>query len=331
MNEQEFLAKYRTEKTMFQKWGEFVTQTIIEKLKLKLEYDYYKVIQIEPSPRIKTEESIITKAFYRKEKKDKYKDDPYGMITDKVGTRFVVLSLNDLSSVTEIIENVEDWDYSLDKDFESEKEGAPTTFVYQSIHYVVRLKTDKKIDDIIIKMDTPCEIQIRTILQHAYSELTHDTIYKPNKNAEPAVHRLMARSMALIETTDEMFKNAINKINENEEIKMELDAALKNIYKDNISSYEYESKINSLIFDSYSMLIDTVNVKNIIDYYSDSNNSYIFSKIKERNDILLYKQPLILLLYFLCEKYEYKTKELWPISSEFIRPIYMDLGISFDH
>ena len=29
-----------------------------------------------------------------------------------------------------------------------------------------------------IEKDTPCEIQIRTLEQHAYAELSHDYVYK---------------------------------------------------------------------------------------------------------------------------------------------------------
>ncbi|RWP54341.1 MAG: hypothetical protein EOR07_34055 [Mesorhizobium sp.] len=43
---------------------------------------------------------------------------------------------------------------------------------------MVRSKDELTFDGETIAAGTPCEIQVRTILQHAYSQLTHDTIYK---------------------------------------------------------------------------------------------------------------------------------------------------------
>src|SRR3546814_10997244 len=54
-------------------------------------------------------------------------------------------------------------------------------------------------------LGTPCEVQLRTLLQHAHSQLTHDTIYKPKTIASSHTKRFVARSMALIETVDDFF------------------------------------------------------------------------------------------------------------------------------
>src|SRR3546814_12228521 len=40
-------------------------------------------------------------------------------------------------------------------------------------------------------LGTPCEVQLRTLLQHAHSQLTHDTIYKPKTIASSHTKRFV--------------------------------------------------------------------------------------------------------------------------------------------
>lgn len=50
---------------------------------------------------------------------------------------------------------------------------------YQAIHYVVRLKEERaKLPEYARFKDLRCEIQIQTILNHAWSETSHDIVYK---------------------------------------------------------------------------------------------------------------------------------------------------------
>ena len=60
-----FLKKYWEEKPMFQAWGDYVQKYIFEKLK-EMNEDLSKIIKIQSSPRVKAEDSIIAKAFFRK-------------------------------------------------------------------------------------------------------------------------------------------------------------------------------------------------------------------------------------------------------------------------
>src|SRR5690606_22227118 len=101
---------------------------------------------------------------------------------------------------------------SKDKDFEAEREAHPLEFVYQSVHYVLKSKPGQAFNGVNLPAGLACEIQVRTLLQHAHSELTHDTLYKPKATAKPAVHRTVAKSMALIEATDEFFDEAMRKL-----------------------------------------------------------------------------------------------------------------------
>src|SRR3546814_12680755 len=79
---------------MYKAWGGHVTATILADLsKVNLPKSVDEFVQIPPKARVKTDSSLLEKAFYRPEKTY---TDPYNQITDKVGTRFVVLLERDI-------------------------------------------------------------------------------------------------------------------------------------------------------------------------------------------------------------------------------------------
>ena len=58
---------------------------------------------------------------------------------------------------------------------------------------------------------------------------------------------------------------------------------------------------------------------------------FIGSKIQGRiPDGLLFRQPSILLAYLMAAEQPTKAKSLWTFTPEELRPIYTDLGKSFD-
>jgi len=75
--------------------------------------------------------------------------------------------------------------------------------LYTAVHYVVNLKSPNRLSLKYIEEDLKCEIQIHTLLNHAYSETTHNITYK-----QP--HNLIIGKKALEEINDE-FKNLMQK------------------------------------------------------------------------------------------------------------------------
>ena len=167
-----FLKRYEEEKPMFKAWGNYVQKYIYNELK-KDSKDISKIIKIECGPRIKDNNSIIAKAFLRKNYENAYEE-----ITDKVGIRFVVMVNKQIHIIRKIIESSDIWYYSKDQDYEEAIEKHPDIFSYESVHYIVRNRHDIEDNGVLIKEGTPCEVQIRTLQQHAYAELSHDYIYK---------------------------------------------------------------------------------------------------------------------------------------------------------
>lgn len=320
-NEQiEFINRFQLEKKMYQAWGDYVANVIKSEI-IQKGINIDEVIKIPVIPRVKNEESIIEKAFFRK----RYKN-PYEEITDKVGVRFVVLIEEHIQIIKDIIESLDIWTYSDDVDYKRDVEKNPDLFVYQSVHYIVRNKNNIINNGENIIKGTPCEIQIRTLEQHAYAEISHDTVYKKSGMIDSKIKRMLSRSMALNETTDELFGKVYKMIAEEKRIYHEFNTLFKKYY----TFSEMSEKINKSIYDSIENFVYKYNIKTeeLNDFLE--KKKYITQNIKEKETLnILYKQPMIYLLYYLAKNYPEELKEEWFMTEDVLEMIYIDIGYSF--
>lgn len=138
--------------------------------------------------RIKTEDSLEGKL---ERKGNKYKS--LADITDILGVRLITYYIDDVDKVATAIERLfdVDWENSIDK----RKLHDIDSFGYLSLHYVCKMK------------DFPYrfEIQMRTVLQHAWANLDHDTGYKSGVEIPKRYMRSMSRLAGMLELIDEEF------------------------------------------------------------------------------------------------------------------------------
>jgi len=177
-----------------------------------------------------------------------------------------------------------------------------------------------------------CEVQIRTLLQHAHSELTHDTLYKPKTTVQPLVKRTIAKSMALIEATDEFFEQATKSIEKSEELQRQLLNYLYETYRENVGKQPGQERSNQLVVDAFIEILPQ-DIDFLISQIEEflKNKSYIFIKIKEQNGRRhFFNQPVVLLAYFLADNMPTQTQEHWPIESDDLGKIFSDLGIAYE-
>lgn len=327
MSQVEFTKRWQAEKDMYKAWGDHVTATILADLaKMNLPKSVDEFIQIPPKARVKTDSSLLEKAFYRPEKTY---NDPYSQITDKVGTRFVVLLERDIEVLCKAVEQNESWRASKDKDFEQERDVTPDVFSYQSVHFVVTASADIQVGEIVVKAGTPCEVQLRTLLQHAHSQLTHDTIYKPKTNASSQTKRFVARSMALIETVDNFFLQVMKEIEKaGEPLRQAMDI-LASTFEKAVGRTPVASKLNTFVLDAFEDKLSSISPEVLIEFLK--TKSYIPEKIAKRADeSLLFRQPAVLLIYFLANQHPNETKKRWPLTPGELQLIYEDLGFSYE-
>lgn len=148
------------------------------------------------SYRVKTKSSLDKKIT----SKNKYKK--LSDITDLVGFRIVAFYATDINAIAEMI----DREFIVDDENSIDKRRAiePDRFGYMSLHYIVSLNAIRdKLPEYINYKDFKFEIQIRTILQHAWAEIEHKLGYK-SKTSMPSE---IKRSLSILSGTLELIDN----------------------------------------------------------------------------------------------------------------------------
>ena len=138
--------------------------------------------------RVKTESSLAGKLERKGDKYASLED-----ITDLVGLRIITFYTDDVDKVAAIVQQLYevDWSNSVDK----RKLHELTSFGYNSLHYICRLKGGK----------IPFEIQMRTALQHVWSAIEHDIGYKGAVKLPPEYRRQFSRLAGMLELADDEF------------------------------------------------------------------------------------------------------------------------------
>jgi len=323
MTESEFKEKWESDKAVYHAWGKYIVKTVSQALE-STGKDLNYFLKIPAICRLKDDTSLIDKAYYRS---DKSYSDPYNQIEDKVGVRFVVLLLQDLNEISKIIEQDDTWSYDTCKHFEKDREKEPLLFTYQSVHYILHPKKEVTFEDINIPITTPCEVQIRTLLQHAHAELTHDAIYKNKRTIQPKVHRTVAKSMALIETTDDFFSDVTRLLNFGPLEENKILERLDGLYFSTTGIKSHTQKSSITIWDEFEQLIDEHLVDNIQAMLSE--NDFLSEIIKDRySESALYQQSTVFFIYWMLRKRKRRLLADWPFPKEILEPLANDLGIN---
>ncbi len=140
-------------------------------------------------------------------------------VTDLVGVRVVTFFEDNVEEIASLIERSFGIDYqnSTNKMNMAEHDR----FGYRSLHYICFLK-----DDPTFRF----EIQIRTILQHAWAEIEHDLGYKAGDLASQKIRRRFSRIAGLLEIADQEFVS----------IRRELDDYVRSV-KENAQAVELDA------------------------------------------------------------------------------------------
>lgn len=282
---QKFQTYLETHQDAFKAWGSFVTTHILQKLN---EQSPDVSLKIKPEPRIKEISSAVAKIGR------KNYQDPIREMTDLVGVRFVVLLAEDITKICQAIESI-DWNYRISRDFKKEIESAPNAFDYQSKHYEIRPKQPFIYGGHEILEAFCCEVQVRSLLQHAYAELVHDNVYKTDGAVPHQAKREVAKSMALMEATDDIFSKTLQILNQANEPSKALLSSLKALFQQLIGSPNTDIRTNMVILEDFS---DTLPAKEDLDDFF-KNSQYLIPSIKDRQSVFFFQQPVVLIIYWL--------------------------------
>ncbi|MBO4765583.1 MAG: hypothetical protein J5508_07765 [Bacteroidales bacterium] len=179
---QAILEEYRSNLPLFKKTSKEALESIKEKLAQA------DVVVAALESRVKTENSLAGKLELKGSKYATLKD-----ITDIVGVRVITFYIDDVDKVASAVERLWeiDWENSVDK----RRLHQIDSFGYMSLHYICHAP------------DSPYrfEIQIRTLLQHAWANMNHDTGYKSGVEIPRDYLRNMNRLAGMLELADEQF------------------------------------------------------------------------------------------------------------------------------
>jgi ppGpp synthetase/RelA/SpoT-type nucleotidyltranferase len=322
MTEDEFLERWQREERLYAAWGRYVAHELRSAIATRVAPTKLELfLKLPVQPRVKETESLLQKAYHRK----KAYTDPYEQIEDKVGLRFVVLVEDDVRTIEEEIESGAAWIAQKARDFAEEREKRPYEFDYQSLHYVLRSRDELTFEGERILANMSCEVQVRTLLQHAYSELTHDTIYKPSVTATPALKRAAAKSMALIEATDGFFSEVSRTISGMLASDRALATFLAERYSQFIGNEGVAGPLNSLLIDHYKQFAGD-HVHRDLEMWL-SRKPFLGRLIQERaTSSSLYRVPAILLVYYAVGTSPTMALQDSPLDDNELEPIYSDLG-----
>lgn len=220
--------------------------------------------------RLKNRESLSEKID---RKHDKYKN--LGSITDIAGIRVITYYAEDVNKVADIIER----EFIIDKENSIDKREAlePDRFGYCSVHYVAEMNQNRlSLREYQAFSGLKCEIQIRSVLQHAWAEIEHDLGYKSEIGIPRDIRRNFSRLAGLMEIADKEFqeirsflqsyqKDAIEKIQHDELADVELDTILlETIINSDKDILEINNKIASVIEEEFGGYLTIGNLEETI-------------------------------------------------------------------
>jgi putative GTP pyrophosphokinase len=288
-------------------WGNFIVAKVSEFVASEIGIEQLGTFLKLTSLRVKEVSSAL-----KKQQKKRY-PNPQTDMTDLVGARFVVLLRSDIEIVERAIVSYLRWVVSKDRDPVSEKSAKPQHFDYQSVHYVLRCAEDFVYDGVTVPEGIACEVQIRTLLQHAYAELVHDKIYKGEGHIPSSAERLVARSMALMETTDEMFVAAVKELERVNQSRSQwctaLDGAVGPLLNGNFvpTPDDHDALV---IVEHYRKLLERANVQDVLSMLSPPITRVIQESAPKGG---LYAKPVVLLVYWLVTNHAFEVDLDWPV------------------
>jgi len=259
----EIIKEYHTKLSDYESFCQNIEQ-LIKRLLETEEINYYSL-----NKRVKTIESLKNKLI---KKGNKYKT--LSDITDLAGIRIITYYSDQVDKIAKIIEQ----EFEVDKEntIDKRKIMDPDKFGYISLHYIIKLNTARKqLREYEHFKEFKAEIQIRTILQHAWADIEHDLGYKSKDTIPRDIQRDFNRLSGLLELADKEFLGIRNSLSK---------------YKDYVSS-----NINK---DDEEILLDKISFVEFVN--TNQQLKQLNQKIAEicGGDLIEYDYPEKFLQYF---------------------------------
>lgn len=210
---------------------------IIKNLLNKENIDYLTI-----TSRVKTPKSTLEKI------KRKNYSDAKQQLTDLSGIRIIVFFESDIPKVTQLIREA----FKVDENNSSNKDSTlkSNQTGYRSVHYVCELGENRSsLPENQGLSELKFELQIRTVLQHAWAELAHDRNYKFTGKLPAEAERKLFLYAGMLELADRGL----------DELSNELDSYVKSV----------ETEVSSGELD---LIIDSINLVTFMEEWAQQHN-----------------------------------------------------------
>lgn len=231
LSEQEFSSTYKEINPSYNRLAmnlKIAIETILDEKDIPI---------LDITSRIKTPESAwekITRKNY---------NDPFTQIEDWCGLRIVCYYPSDIKKITELLRE----EFHVETEEDTSQRLKAHEFGYRSTHFILRIKdswlTAPQYRGLA---DIKAEVQVRTILMHAWAEIEHKLAYKSEKQVPDMFRRKLYRLSAKFEETDEQF----------EELRLGLGKYRESVIdtaKEGLASF----RNRELNLDTFQVLLDT--------------------------------------------------------------------------
>ncbi|EJD6109609.1 GTP pyrophosphokinase [Morganella morganii] len=198
--------------------------------------------------RTKNKKSILEKI------ERKNYQSPQDELTDLSGIRVIVYFESDIKKVSNIIES----SFKVDKknSLNQDEKLSTNQLGYRSIHYVCDIGENREcLPEFNGLKDLKFEFQVRTVLQHAWAELAHDSNYKFTDKLPSDIERNLYLYSGMLELIDKGFN----------ELSLKIDDYTKKAKKD----------IEEGVFHK---TLDSINLKEFFLNWANKNSIILLSK-----------------------------------------------------
>jgi len=219
----------------FSLYNEFAKRVcdIIEELLL---LNGIKILSV--TSRAKSQESF-------REKVNRMPSIEFKDIQDLAGVRVVAFVKSDLQKIENVLRSNFDFDENRTMDtsvrLEDNKLG------YKSKHYVLKLSEDRiKLPEYNKFKNLYAEVQVKTILQHAWAQIGHDSTYKNSSSLPIEISRDFNLLSGLLEIADNEFQRITGEIERyGDEVDKKTNLGDYNIAIDSVSLRKYLEEITA--------------------------------------------------------------------------------------
>ena len=243
---QELLAQYDHLLPVFTQMEKVIPE------KLKEIFDDAGIVVAALEHRVKTKDSLAGKLRLKGGKYQEIFD-----ITDLVGIRVITFYIDDVDKVASIVDRLFDidWDNSIDK----RKAHEIDSFGYLSLHYICRIPESAYSDPEHPEVNKiRFEVQMRTVLQHAWANMNHDTGYKSGVEIPKVYLRNLSRLAGMLELVDDEFSRIRREITDYRRHVQSL-VASGNLDEVQLDGDSFKSYLKIGPFDALSKRIASIN------------------------------------------------------------------------